>query len=81
MTQVDSTELGNAIEMALCHISELIGMAHEIACDMPACMNRGDAVLHISGRLATLMHSAAREVEAAEQTLKALANAHRDSIK
>ena len=68
-------ELGNTIEMALCHIAELIGMAHEIACEMHGGMARSDAVQHISGRLATLMHSAAREVEGAQQAARELTGA------
>ena len=72
MPERDVGELGNAIEMALCHVSELIGLAHEIACEMHGGMACAAAILHVSGRLATLMHSAAKEVEEAQQAARAL---------
>lgn len=65
----------NALELALSHLGELIGMTHEIACDMHGGLNREDAILHISGRLATLMYCAARELKEAQQAVQRLSKA------
>ena len=67
-------ELANAIASTLCHIGELIDVAHEIACDMHGGMNSAAAILQVSGRLATLMHSATREVNDAQQIANELLN-------
>lgn len=59
-------EQKNIIELALCHVAELIGLAQEIACNMHSGMSP-EAVLQVSGRLATLMHCAKKELDDAKQ--------------
>lgn len=73
----DSLDLLQTIESSLTHLTELISLAHELACEMPIAPNRTEAALHLSGRLATLMHSAGRELEDAQQAITKLSNVSR----
>jgi hypothetical protein len=73
----DTFALLHTIESSLTHLTELISLAHELACEMPVAPNRIEAALHLSGRLATLMHSAGRELEDAQQAITRLSKASR----
>lgn len=63
----DAIEQKNIAEIALCHLSELIGLAQDIVNNMHSGMAQPEAIAHISGRLGTLMHCAQRELEDARQ--------------
>lgn len=57
----------NTLELALCHVAELIGLAQDIANDMHSAMANPEIIFHVSGRIATLMHCAKQELEKAQQ--------------
>jgi hypothetical protein len=66
-TNHDVMGLKNIVELALCHVAELIGLAQDIANNMHSSMAHPEVILHVSGRLATLMHCAIRELEEARR--------------
>ncbi len=62
-----ATDQRNSVELALCHLAELIGLAQDIASNMHSGMAYPEAILHVSGSLVTLMHCAKRELEEARR--------------
>lgn len=63
----------NIVELALCHVAELIGLAQDIANNMHSGMAHPELIFHVSGRLATLMYCAKRELDEAREKLPCLA--------
>lgn len=57
----------NIVELALCHVAELIGLAQDMANNMHSGMAHPEIILHVSGRLATLMHCAKHELDKARR--------------
>ena len=68
-----AAEPADILDLALCHLSDLIGLAHEIACDMHGQVSQQEA-LQVSGRLATLMHCAAREIVVAQKASREMSH-------
>jgi hypothetical protein len=65
----DVTIQKNIVELALCHVVELIDLTQEIASDMHVGMTHPEVISHISGRLITLMYCAKRELEEAQRAI------------
>ena len=53
----------NIVELALCHVDELIGLAQDIASNMRNDRSHSDVGFHVSGRIIPLMHCVRRELD------------------
>ena len=76
---IDTIEQSQAVEMALRHVKELIDIAHELNCEMSS-LDSPEVIFRTSTRLATLLHSALREIDvgilASDRLMKMLDDCH-----
>ncbi|MGC4059976.1 MAG: hypothetical protein QM749_03620 [Aquabacterium sp.] len=59
------------LNLTLCHTQELIGLAYQLSCELHP-SNDAHAILLASGRLASLMHVSAQQLNAARTQAVAL---------
>lgn len=71
MDQANMNKVLATLNLTLCHTQELIGLAYQLSCELHP-SNDAHAILLASGRLASLMHVSAQQLNAARTQAVAL---------
>ena len=68
------TKVLSSISLSICHVQELVGLAYQLSCEIHP-SDPPQAVLRVSGRLATLMHVSEEQLRFAQVAAQRLIEA------